>query len=204
MVIISNRKYHLDNEATEDTTTKLIKDYTFNQANEIYFYSDIYQDSAFLLNKAVRDLEKALKIVQINLDLPKPPRIKLYINSNGGDPYAAFSCVDIIKACKIPVDTYVEGNVCSAATLISMSGKKRYISKNSIMLLHQLSTGFQGTYENHMDERQNIDNIMKRVKEFYVSHSNIKMAELEELLKHDLDLSAAECVKYKFADHIIK
>ena len=202
MVVISNKNYNIAEE-TEDTATKLIKDSTFNQANEIYFYSDIYQDTAFLLNKAIRDLEKTLRIVQINLDLPKPPRIKLYINSGGGSAYDAFSCVDIIKSCKIPVDTYVEGSVCSAATLLSMSGNKRYITKNSVMLLHQISAGFQGTYENHMDERKNIDAIMKRVKDFYVSHSNIQLEELEELLKHDIDLSAEECIKYKFADYII-
>lgn len=199
--IICSKNYKLAEETEEET--KENKNYSFNQSNEVYFYAEIFSDTAFLLNKAIRDLEKSLKICQINLDLPKPPPIKLYINSPGGDAYDVFSIVDIIKNCSIPVYTYVEGSVCSASTLVSMCGTKRFMYKNAVMLLHQISSGFHGTYENHMDERKNLDGIMDRVKQFYVSHSKITMEDLEELLKHDFDLSAEECLKYGFIDKII-
>lgn len=195
-------KYYSD--SNEDSNSNQSKsDLDLTTKNEIYFYSDIFSDTAFLLNKAIADLEKSLKIIQINLDLAKPPPIKLYINSLGGDPYEAFSIVDRIQNCKVPVYSYVEGKVGSAATLLSLSAHRRFISKNSVMLFHQISTWFSGTYENHIDERKNFDMIMERVKNFYVGHSKISMEELEELLKHDLDLSAEECLKYGFIDQII-
>ena len=199
--LICSKNYKLAEEPEEEQ--KEIKSYSVNQSNEIYFYAEVFSDTAFLLNKAIRDLERSLKTIQLNLELPKPPPIKLYINSPGGDAYDVFSTVDLIESCSIPVHTYVEGSVCSASTLVSMSGTKRYMYKNSVMLLHQISAGFHGTYENHMDERKNLDMIMERVKKFYVSHSKITMEELEELLKHDIDLSAEECLKYGFIDKII-
>ena len=198
--ILNNKNYKLEDE---ETTTKLIKTSDNSLINEIYFYTEIFSDTAFLLNKAIRDLEKSLKYTQIILDLPKPPVIKIYINSPGGDAYAAFSIVDVIEECSIPVHTYVEGNVSSAATLVSMAGKKRFISKNSVMLIHQISSWFQGTYENHIDERKNLDMIMERVKDFYIKHSKISLEELEELLKHDINISSEDCLKYGFVDTII-
>lgn len=199
--ILNRKEYKLEED--EISSTKLLKDPGTNLANDIYFYSEIFPDTAFLVNKAIRDLEKIQKIVQINLDLPKPPPIKIYINSPGGDVQSAFSIVDLIKRCTVPVYTYVEGSVASAATLVSMSGKKRFISTNAVMMLHQISSWFQGTYENHMDERKNLDMMMTKIKNYYTSNSKIPMEELEELLKHDIDLSAEDCLKYGFVDTII-
>ena len=62
---------------------------------------------------------------------------------------------------------------------------------------------YQGTYENHMDERKNLDMMMTKIKTYYTSNSKIPMEELEELLKHDIDISAEDCLKYGFVDAII-
>ena len=52
--------------------------------------------------------------------------------------------LDFIKNSKIPVHTVVEGRVASAASMMSVVGKRRYMSRHSRILIHQLTGGFWG------------------------------------------------------------
>ncbi len=74
----------------------------------------------------------------------KPKPIELTINSTGGSVYDAFFAIDAIKNLKIDVHTIASGYCASAATLLSLSGKKRFITKNTNMLIHEIRSGFWG------------------------------------------------------------
>ena len=173
------------------------------QGNEIYFYSDVSLGSVFSLNKALSDLEKQMLITQIQLGMPKPPHIKLFINSDGGEIFSAFTTVDRIVSSKVPIHTYVEGIAASAATLISVCGSKRYIGKSGVMLVHQLRSWCGGTHENLKDEAKNLDMLAEQVTQIYLEHTKFSKADLEEILKHDMYLNANECVKYGLVDFIL-
>jgi ATP-dependent protease ClpP protease subunit len=99
--------------------------------NKLYFYSDVTRDSIYVLNRQIDELTKHLKIIQIQYDLPHPPCIELFISSEGGEIFAALSSVDKIQNNSVPIHTITTGIVASAATLISVCGKKRYITQNS-------------------------------------------------------------------------
>lgn len=171
-------------------------------SNSIYFYNDVNNETSVLLNKAIDDLSKQLLIYQINYDLPITPHINLYINSDGGELFGALSIIDRIKSSKVPIHSYVEGLVASASTLISISCHKRYIRRNSIMLVHQLRSWFSGTHDNFKDENKNLDILAGIVKKTYLDNTKFDEKYLEELLKHDIYLNAEECVKFGLADEI--
>ena len=171
--------------------------------NEIYFYSDVDVGSVFSLNKSISDLEKQMLITQISLDLPEPPHIKLYINSDGGEIFSSFTVVDRIKNSKVPIFTYVEGIVASASTLISISGKKRFIGNNGLMLVHQLRSWCSGTHENIKDETKNLQMLSEKIKKIYLENTKFTNSDLDEILKHDIYLSSEECLKYGLVDCII-
>ena len=86
------------------------------QGNNIYLYSDITQDIALQFNLEIKKLETKLLIMSIEYDCPIP-EIKIHINSEGGEIFAAMAMVDTIKLCKVPITTIVEGQAASAATL---------------------------------------------------------------------------------------
>ena len=46
-----------------------------------------------------------------------------------------FYITDLIEKMETPVNTYVDGYAASAASLISVVGKKRYMTQNSLMLI---------------------------------------------------------------------
>ena len=169
--------------------------------NCIMFYGEVNEENAKLLNKSLRNMDKDLQIVKVKYGVDVP--IKLYINSYGGSIFAGFSTVDTIKSLVIPVHTYIDGAAASAATLISVVGEKRFIHKNSYMLVHQLSSLMWGKYEEFKDEMENLDLLMARIKEIYKEHCSIPKKELDDILKHDLWLDSAKCVKWALVDEIV-
>lgn len=171
--------------------------------NELYFYNDVNTETALIINKTISDLSRQLLITKITFDLQETPHIKLHINSDGGEVFGALSVVDRIQSSKVPIHSYAEGLVASASTLISVSCHKRYIRKNTILLIHQVRSWFEGTYEDFNDEKQNMDLIMKIVKDIYLKHTKFTEEELNQLLKRDIYLNAEDALKYGLADEII-
>ena len=193
-----------DNDTNESRTITIERP-TDNQPrdNKIYFYSDINLETILSLNQQIDEMTKHMKIVQINYDLVEPPPIELHICTDGGEVYAAMAAVDKILNNKVSINTYCEGIVASAGTLLSCVGKKRYITKNSSMLLHQVSGSFWGNFMQIVDEHQNFQLIMKMIKKIYIEKSKFKSKEIDELLKHDLCLDAEACLRYGIVDKII-
>lgn len=187
----------------QDVQQDKVKYSTTLTSNDIYFYSDVNHESSFILNRSITELSKQLLINQITYDLPHPAPIKLYINSDGGEIFGALSIVDKIQRNKVPVHSYVEGLVASASTIISTSCHKRYISKNSVMLIHQIRSWFEGTHENFKDEHHNLDVLSKIVKSIYLKNTKFNENDLDELLKRDIYLNADDAVKYGLCDEII-
>lgn len=172
-------------------------------SNKIYFYSDVSKESILSLFRQIDDVTKQLKICQFSYNLPKPPVIELHIHSDGGDVFAGLSAIDKIIDNPIPIETYCEGIVASAATFLSLAGSKRYITKNSFMLIHQIRSGMWGNYSQFKDEVENLDLLMTLIKNVYSKTTTINKTELSNLLTHDLILDAQHCVDYGLVDKII-
>ena len=170
--------------------------------NKIYYYAGVNRDSAVELNKKIGELESKALTLSNNLGI-LPPSIKLFINSGGGSLTAGISSMDTILRCKVPVHTYVDGFAASAATFLTVVGMKRFISRNSYMLIHQLSSNFWGKYSEFEDEKQNLDLMMKTIKDVYKKHTKLPMKKLDEILKHDLMWDANTCLEYGLVDEIV-
>jgi len=194
------------NEDIESEELKIITTKDLNpspQGNKIYYYEDITRIGILNLNRQIDDLTKTLKCVQIQYDLPKPPIIELHISSEGGDVFSAFSAVDKIATNSIPIYVYCEGIVASAATLVSCSGHKRFITKNSCMLIHQVRSTFWGNYMQFQDEATNLSLLMDLIVKIYLQYTGLTEKELKDLLKHDLYLNAEQCVEKGLVDKVL-
>ena len=172
------------------------------QDNKIYFYSGVNRNSCSELNKKMSELETKALTLSLNLDIDPPP-IKIYINSGGGSVVAGIASMDSILRSKVPIETHVDGFCASAATFMSVVGNYRAMSRNSYMLIHQVSTQFWGTYANFDDEKKNLDLMMKTIKDVYKKYTKLPMRKLDEILKHDLMWDAKTCLEYGLIDEII-
>ena len=173
------------------------------QGNRIYFYSDVNKDTILNLNRQIDDLTRQMQMIQFGFNLPQPPRIEIHICSDGGDVFAGMAAVDKIMDNIVPVDTYCEGMVASAATLLSAAGNKRYITKSSCMLVHQVSSGLWGNYMQFKDEIKNLELLMNLIKGVYLKKTKFNPDELDEILSHDLCMGAQQCLEYGLVDAIL-
>ena len=171
--------------------------------NKIYYYAGVNRDSASELNKKIGELESKSLTLCNTLDLDQPPTLKIFINSGGGSVVSGISSMDTILRTKVPVHTYVDGFCASAATFMSVVGNFRFMSRNSYMLIHQLSTQFWGKYSDFEDEKQNLDLMMTTIKSVYEKYTKVPKKKLDEILKHDLMWDAETCLKYGLIDEII-
>tara|TARA_R110000787_G_scaffold56213_4_gene129334 strand:- start:6809 stop:7489 length:681 start_codon:yes stop_codon:yes gene_type:complete len=171
--------------------------------NSIYFYSEVTRPKILELNKNLYEISNNLINQASLLTMSECAPLKLHINSYGGSVFAGFSAMDYIESSEAPVTTIVEGCAASAATLISVVGHHRQIRKNSFMLIHQLSSGMWGKYEEMKDAMDNNDQFMRLIKDVYADHTKIPKKKINEILKHDLWFDAETCLEYGLVDEII-
>jgi ATP-dependent Clp protease protease subunit len=169
--------------------------------NDIYFYGDITEQNALELNSMLYEVDKKLQVAGLFVD--SKPTIKLHINSYGGSLFAGLATVDVIRGLGCNVHSYVEGAAASAATIISVSCQKRYIGRYSKMLIHQLTSGAYGKYNELEDDMENNSHLMETIKAIYKKYTNVPMKKIDEILKHDLWFDSKKCLKLGLVDYII-
>lgn len=170
--------------------------------SRIFFYSEVSKDSILSLNKQLRCLTTKLLDISQQYEIATPP-IRLHINSPGGSLLDCFASVDYICNSKVPIYSIVEGSAASAATIISVVAQKRMMYKNSYMLIHQLSGGMWGKYEEMIDDFKNASVLMDRINEIYKVHTKIPANILKDILKRDLWFDSKTCLKYGLVDEVI-
>ena len=157
------------------------------------------------INKNVKDKNTEYEDFDEQLEVkiePKP--IKLYITSNGGLVYQVFGAIDTIRGMKVPVHTVCKGFVASAGTLLSLAGKKRFITESSYMLIHELRAGHWGKFTYLSESLDNSKQLMEHIKSYYLAKTKMTSEELDEQLKKDVSWNAQMCLEKGLVDEIIK
>jgi ATP-dependent protease ClpP protease subunit len=191
--------FAISSSATESGTTTTVR----SANNNIYFYGAVSESSTLQLKTKLEELDLHLQTIAIHYKIDAPP-IHLHIQSYGGSLLHTFYIMDVIKLLKTPVYTYVDGFAASAATLMSVCGKRRFMTESSVMLVHQLSSGASGKFEEIKNEYSNLVEFMEIIKKTYLNYGNISSDNLDALLKQDLWLNSAKSLEYGFVDEIIK
>jgi ATP-dependent protease ClpP protease subunit len=182
-----------DNDGS-DSSKKITR-----ENNHIYFYAEVDRPNIFELIELIRKCELD-NIVFAHKTCVEDIPIYLHISSYGGLLFDAFTAIDVIQSCKVPVYTIIDGPTASAGTIISVVGSKRFMRPNAYMLIHQLSSSSWGKMSELEDEHQNNTMLMKRIKEIYTEHASIPKKQLAEILKHDLWWDLPKCMDYGLVD----
>lgn len=161
--------------------------------NNIYFSGPLTDESIFAITSQV-----------VAMQYRDNSEINLYIKSQGGALLPTLGLVDIIRTSDIPINTYIDGYVASAATLLSVVGTNRFINKHGVMLIHQLRMGSEyNKYNEIKDYSENSDTLMNIIRSIYLEYSNITESQLNYYLDHDLWMNSTTCKKLGLVDIII-
>ena len=168
---------------------------------DIFYYGDITTDAVLELNTKLKKLERTL--LKKAIDLPGyQPQVTIHINSGGGDIFAGLSAMDHVAASRVKVVTVADGLCASAATFLLMGGHRRMIHPSAYVLIHQLSSGFWGKYEEMKDELKSCEKFMTVIREVYERKANIPQKKLDNMMKRDIYLTSKECLKYEIVDEL--
>jgi ATP-dependent protease ClpP protease subunit len=170
--------------------------------NHIYFNCCVDDSSIGELIKIINEKNFEFKLIRSH-ELVKdiePNPVYLHINSDGGEIFPALWAVDVIKSSLVPIYTIVNGRTASAGTIISIVGARRFMTKHSYMLIHQLRSGVVGKYNDIKQEYQNCNLLMENIVQIYTTHSKITLEEATKMLDHDQYWNLETCLKHGIVD----
>lgn len=159
----------------------------------IYFYTDVTPESCAELVEKIN-----LYSDTTHSEIP----INLHIQSRGGSAISSFHVSDVMR--QKNVNTYIDGMAASAASIISVSGKKRFMTKHSFMLIHQPSIELGHTsYLNLKDEHYNLEKIVEALTDIYEDCSFLDRKQLKKIMFDEKYLTAQECLRYGLVDQLL-
>lgn len=128
--------------------------------------------------------------------------ISLHIQSSGGELMPLLSVLDTIDGLDVPVYTHVDGYAASAATILSVYGKRRFMTKRSRMLLHEVRATAEGPLSSVETDVIAAKSIAYEMYNIYLERTKLEKEGLEKLLRADVWLTAPECLTLGIVDEI--
>lgn len=128
--------------------------------------------------------------------------ICLHIQSLGGEVMPLLYVLDVMDALESPVYTYVDGYAASAASLLSVYGARRFMTKRSVVLIHEIRFAFHGTYSQASLEMAHVKDMMREMRQVYLTRTNLSEDALDQLMMRDMWLDSDACLKCGIVDGI--
>lgn len=129
--------------------------------------------------------------------------ITLWINSPGGDVFAAASIYNMLMDYPYDVTVKIDALAASAASVIAMAGTKVCMSPVAMLMIHNPMTVAIGDSE----EMQKAIDMLSEVKESIVNAYEIKTSlsrrKISQLMDAETWMNAKEAKKLGFADEIL-
>lgn len=131
-------------------------------------------------------------------------RVKLWLNSPGGDVFAASQIYTALKEYKDGVDVYIDGIAASAASVIAMAGENVLMSPTSLIMIHNPTTSLtRGNRDEMAKAIAALDEIKKSIVSAYVLKTKLPRDEISKMMDAEKFLNAEDAVKLGFADKIL-
>ncbi len=134
-------------------------------------------------------------------------RLRLYLDSPGGDVDQGFALIDIMAWSRIPIHTTALGLVASMGLLLFMAGAAghRTLLPHCSVLSHRFATITGGTHADLVAGRVQEDLAHRRILDHYRRHSLLcddEAIEAELLRPNDRWLTPAQAIAFGLGDHV--
>jgi ATP-dependent Clp protease, protease subunit len=170
-------------------------------------YSRLLKERIVMLGTAVDDQVANLVVAQLlHLESEDPTKdINLYINSPGGAAYAGLAIYDTMQYIKPDVATICVGMAMSMGAILLCGGAegKRFALPNSKIMIHQGSSGYEGTPADIEIHAKEVLSLRRRVAEILAVHSHQTVEQVEQDIDRDRFMSAEEAKGYGVIDEVI-
>ena len=171
-------------------------------------YSRLLNERIIFLGTPIDDQIANLVVAQmLHLESEDPDKeISLYINTPGGSVYAGLAIYDTMQFIKPDVQTICVGIAMSMGALLLSGGTegKRMVLPNAKILIHQVSSGFQGQATDIEIHAKEILDLRKRLDEIIAKHTHQELEKVGRDTERDFFMSAEEAKEYGIVDRVIE
>ncbi len=170
-------------------------------------YSRLLKDRIIFLGGPIDEHVANLVIAQmLFLDAENSQKdILLYVNSPGGSVTAGLAIYDTMQHVKSDVSTICVGMAASMGAFLLASGAKgkRLALPNSDIMIHQLSSGFQGQATDIEINARYILKLKSRLNTLLAKHTGKSPEVIEKDSDRDNWMSSDEAKKYGLIDKVL-
>jgi len=165
--------------------------------NRIIYFNGIFSENE------VRELIK--KLFEFELKNPKKD-IVIFVDTTGGSVDGFLTIHDAINMITSDVATVCIGKAMSAGMLLLMSGKKgkRFMTKNSRVLIHEISSGTIGKLSEMDINIKEVQRMQKVIENIIIDCTNIKSDEIRDFMSKNTYCDAERTKELGIVDYVIE
>ncbi len=129
--------------------------------------------------------------------------ITLWINSPGGDVFAAAQIYNMLMDYKGNVTVKIDALAASAASVIAMAGTKVCMSPVAMLMIHNPATIAIGDTEEMQKAIDMLSEVKESIMNAYEIKSGLSRAKISKLMDAETWMNAKEAKKLGFADEVL-
>ena len=171
-------------------------------------YSRLLNERIIFLGTPITEDIANLVVAQlIHLESEDPDKdVSIYVNSPGGSVYAGLAIYDTMQYIRPDIQTICVGIAMSMGALLLGGGTpgKRVALPNAKILIHQVSSGFQGQATDIEIQAREIIGIKRRLEEIIAKHTGQDLEKVSRDMERDYFMSAHEAREYGIIDTVIE
>lgn len=184
------------NKIENDKDKFSIQNNTSEPATDLILYGDIGEDFwGYGITAAM--VRMVLKRIETDV-------VNVHINSYGGDVFEGLAIYNVFKQSEKEINCIVDGIAASAASIIFMGGDKRYMPRNTQLMIHNAQTGVWGFAEDFERAAETLNSIKVSLRASYMDKFEGTEEELIRYLDNETFFNAEDAVGLGFADEILE
>ena len=198
----------LSQPATSSYTIPYVIERTPAGERSFDIYSRLLQERIIFVGTEIDDGVANVVMAQLLhlADVAPDREVSLYVNSPGGSFTSLMAIYDTMQFVPTPVATYCLGQAASAAAVLLAAGEpgRRFALRHSRVLLHQPSTGGQGTVSDLALQADELLRVRSQVEEVLSRHTGRSIEQLRLDTDRDKVLTAREAVEFGLVDGVVE
>jgi ATP-dependent Clp protease protease subunit len=129
--------------------------------------------------------------------------VTVWINSPGGDVYAAAQIYDMLKEYPGKVTVKIDGLAASAASVVAMAGAETLMSPVSYMVIHNPATIAIGDSDEMLRAKAMLDEVKEGIINAYESKTGLSRVQISHLMDEESCFNAKKALNLGFCDGIL-
>lgn len=129
--------------------------------------------------------------------------ITVWINSPGGNVFAAAEIYTMLKDYRGAVTVKVASIAASAASVIAMAGDKVLMSPTALLMIHDPSTIAMGNAKDMEKAIETLNEVKESILNAYVAKTGQRRSKIADLMSNETWMNAKKALDLGFCDEIL-